>query len=133
MLISSADNASTDFGDAAVTPAGDLIASAVGGTLYLQRIRGGARVQVASGDVKNPRWRADGHELYYLANGHLMAATVTGVDPIHVGSPHALLEFGGSLYWPSQDGQRFLAAVPQTAGVQSGIGVVLNWTGLVDK
>jgi serine/threonine protein kinase len=133
MLISSVDDASINFADAAVTRAGDLIASAVGGTLYVQPIRQSGRETVDSGKSHSPRWRADGRELYYVNNGYLMAVDITGVGPIRVGKAHKLLEFQGDLFSPTRDGQRFLVAIPYTSTVPSQIGVVLNWFSLVPK
>ena len=127
-------NANTDFNVAAVTRKGDLIASVVGGkVLYVQRIRGGPRVQVASGNLGSPRWRADGHELYFPSAGHMMAVDVSAGDPVKVGAPHTLFEFRGSFYSPTQDGQRFLVAVPQASGDRPPVNIVLNWTSPRDK
>jgi serine/threonine protein kinase len=130
-----AENANAGFLDAAVTRKGDLIASVPGGTaLYVQPIRGrAARVTVDRGKVASPRWSADGRELYYLSNGHLMAADISGVDPVIAGRPHQLFEFRGSIFSPSRDGQRFLAAVPQASGEGNAADIILNWTNLPGK
>jgi len=127
------ENANMGFSDAAVTRKGDLIASVGRGALYVQPIRGGARVPIDRGSVASPRWRADGRELYYLSGGHVMAADISGGDPVQVGPPHRLFEFHGALFSPSQDGQRFLAAVPQASGDSDAVNVILNWTNLSDK
>jgi eukaryotic-like serine/threonine-protein kinase len=135
ILVSSAARASTNFADAAVTGAGDLIASVAENVLYVQPIRReSARVRVDAGSkIARPKWRADGHELYYLDGAHVMAVDVGGANPPVVGNPHPLIEFAGDAYAPTHDGQRFLAAVPQTSSVPNGIGVVLNWARLVGK
>jgi hypothetical protein len=129
-ILIAAENDSSDFYDAAVTRKGDLIARAVAGrVLYVQPTRGsGARVAVDRGNVASPRWRADGHELYYLSDGHLMAADISGVDPVVAGHPRKLFEFRGSFFSPSRDGQRFLAAVPESSGESNAPGIILNWT-----
>ncbi|HEY2433223.1 MAG TPA: protein kinase [Vicinamibacterales bacterium] len=133
-IINSAENANIDFGDAAVTRKGDLIASVVGrSALYVQPIRSSRRTLVSGGSVAYPRWRADGHELYFIAAGHLMAADVSGGDPVKVSMPHPLFEFRGSMYSPTRDGQRFLALVPQASGQPAPVGIVLNWTSLHAK
>ena len=137
-----ADNPDTSFEEAAVTTAGDLVASIVGGktarSLYVQPIRrGGTRVQVAIGSqIWEPRWRADGRELYYIdkAIHRLMAVEIKSTDPVKVGTPHALLEFDHWQYAPSRDGQRFLAAVsPASPTAPNVIDVVLNWSRVVEK
>jgi eukaryotic-like serine/threonine-protein kinase len=130
-----AENENGGFYGAAVTRKGDLIASVAGGTaLYVQPIRGrSARVLVDRGNVASPRWRADGRELYYLSKGHLMAADISGVDPVVAGPPRTLLEFRGSFFSPSRDGRRFLAAVPQDSGESNAADIILNWTSLPRK
>ena len=133
VLISSAENATVDFVDAAVTPTGTLIASAVNGTLYVQPIRRGGRVTVGNGKIHFPRWRADGRELYYLNDAYLMAVEITSADPIRLGLPQRLFELKDGFYSPGREGQRFLVAIPRTSTVPSQVGVVLNWPRLVDK
>jgi hypothetical protein len=96
-IVTRAENGNIDFGDAAVTRAGDLIASVVGrSALYVQPTRGATRTLVASGSAAYPRWRADGRELYFLSTRHLMAVDVSPGDPVTFGKPHALFEFRGS-------------------------------------
>jgi hypothetical protein len=137
-----ADNPDTDFSEAAVTPAGDLIASIVGGKtarpLYVQPVRpGAARALVKTGSlIWEPRWRPDGRELYYIDKSidRLMAVDVKSADPVQVGIPHALFEFHGLKYAPSRDGQRFLAAVPlASSSAPNVIDVMLNWPRVVEK
>jgi serine/threonine protein kinase len=121
----------TNLVDVAVEPAGRFMAYAVDGTLYVRAVRKGTRVPVASGGAQHPRWRADGRELYYLSGGHVMAAEMSGSDPVPVGSPRQLFEFKGSQFSPARDG-RFLAAVP-TSTEPSAVNVVFNWASLLPK
>lgn len=64
----------------------------------------------------------------HVSGGNLMAVDVTISAPLEVGTPHKLFEFKGSAFSPSQDGQRFLAAVPQPVREPPpSVNVVLNW------
>ena len=75
----------------------------------------GRPTQISDGSGSEPRWRADGKELYYIAgDGGLVAVPIdtTGAD-IRAGRPARL--FGGRdsrlrvwHYQPAPDGQRFL-------------------------
>jgi serine/threonine protein kinase/Tol biopolymer transport system component len=83
-----------------------------------------------------PRWRADGKELFYLAgDGNMMAVPIISDTPFQAGIPQALFHtglesFGGAggleHYAVSADGQKFLMNVP--AGVEAPpITVIVNW------
>ncbi|MFB3098471.1 MAG: protein kinase [Acidimicrobiia bacterium] len=96
---------------------------------------GGGKLQVSTGGGNDPRWRADGKELFYLeAARRLMAVPVDapGDGTLDLGVPAALFETTNDGYEPSSDGQRFLfveflqgtAAPPAT--------VVLNWPALLE-
>jgi Tol biopolymer transport system component len=86
-----------------------------------------------------PRWRADGHELYYLSDDRKLMAVEIGTGPAfsvprslfqtHVPAGVASLR---THYVPSRDGQRFLVN-EVTDGAASPITVVLNWTALLSK
>lgn len=82
-----------------------------------------------------PRWRADGREIYYLSEDRKLMAVSVGPGP-SFGVPQPLFQTGvpagvtanRTHYIPSRDGQRFLINT-QTAGpVSAPITVVLNWT-----
>jgi Tol biopolymer transport system component len=94
---------------------------------------------VSSASGFQPRWRADGRELFYLAFPGLRRYTVmsvpVGAGRSPVGQPTALFEFRGSApvsednrfnYSPSADGQRFLVNVYATDAEPS-LEVLLNW------
>jgi hypothetical protein len=101
--------------------------------------RGPWRVSTEGGT--EPRWRADGKEIFYLsADGNLMAASVTvSADgkTIETGKPSALFRpaiFGGfssgvrHQYAVAPDGKRFLVnTTTRSAEGASGVTVVLNW------
>ena len=117
--------------------------------VYLRPLNGSAplpdtrwQVSLSSTGGVQPRWRADGKELFYLDNadfesrGKIMSVTIgTGTNP--AGPPKALFEFRSSLivplgnifvYSPSPDGQRFLVDAFAT-DVQPTLEVISNWAG----
>jgi hypothetical protein len=87
-----------------------------------------------------PRWRADGKELFYMEgrpgrNYTLMAAPIQSGAAPGIGAPKALFEFNALTYItpfnaftysPSADGQRFLISV-FAATARPSIEVLLNW------
>jgi Tol biopolymer transport system component len=94
--------------------------------------------RVSTGPSREPRWRADGRELFYLdTSGERlkMMSVPIGAAPSPAGTPKLLFEFqaGGTLpflnhfvYSPSADGQRFLVNGFAT-GAQPSLDVILNW------
>lgn len=85
--------------------------------IYLQSIDGsGGKLQVSSQGGRDPHWRRDERELYYLApSGDLMAVDVSATPTMTLGTPHALfrqsidnVDPAGHYYAVSGDGQRFL-------------------------
>jgi serine/threonine protein kinase/Tol biopolymer transport system component len=99
----------------------------------------------------DPRWRADGRELYYLSpDGDVMAVDVQPGEAFETGAPRKLFSTGiavtfdttpqaglfETFYNVSADGERFLIAEPLPAqGAPSGVGapdeslhVIVNWT-----
>jgi serine/threonine protein kinase/Tol biopolymer transport system component len=98
--------------------------------------------QVSTGEGRHvePRWRADGKELFYLESVagtrriKLMSVTV-GLAPNPAGTPKELFEFVSLsavpqenyfLYSPAADGQRFLINVFATEA-QPSLEVIQNW------
>jgi hypothetical protein len=96
--------------------------------------------QVSTAQGREPRWRADGKELYYLerATGtrrfKVMSVPIVAAS-IPFGTPTPLFEFQSFsavlqnnrfLYSPSADGQRFLVNVFATEA-QPSLEVLLNW------
>jgi Tol biopolymer transport system component len=88
-----------------------------------------------------PRWRADGREIYYLAEDRkLMAVPVSqGAAPFGVPRPlfqtevHTGVNLLRTHYVPSRDGSRFLVQARSRDLVPVPITVVLNWTVLLKK
>jgi hypothetical protein len=108
--------------------------------IYVRPFPGpGGQWQVSTAGGKDPRWRPDGKELYYIApDGHLMAAPIassgTALQP---GLPTALFQprilFGGTpnllyrqQYDVAPDG-RFLINVNVDESTAAPITVITNW------
>jgi serine/threonine protein kinase len=112
--------------------------------VYVQAFPGpGAKSLVSTEGGAQPRWRADGRELFYIGlDGKLMAAPITlaeGGQRLEAGTPVALFLTsiaGGPIpatgpfrhqYAVAQDGQRFLINVATEEAVTSPITLVLHW------
>jgi Tol biopolymer transport system component/predicted Ser/Thr protein kinase len=101
------------------------------------------RWRVSSAGGTEPRWRADGKEMYYIsADGKLMAVDVTAAPTAPVfqsGVPHALFaaQISGSNftfgYDVTRDGKRFLMTVPSAHGTPTPMTLVLNWQSTLRK
>jgi eukaryotic-like serine/threonine-protein kinase len=96
---------------------------------------GPKRLISTAGGVE-PRWRADGRELFYVAlDGKLMAVNVTTGPVFQAGVPKVLFqtpvvrrEFGViGVPEPASDGKRFLFEVPPDQTAQPPFIVVQNW------
>ncbi len=97
----------------------------------------GSELVVSNGGGSQPRWRRDGKEVFYFADGgKLMAVDVTTSPALKIGVPHLLFQaaiFGGGLSneilrWDAaSDGQRFLINTVPGENVSAPITVVLNW------
>ena len=105
-----------------------------------------SKLLVSVGGGSQPRWRADGRELYYYApNRKLMAVEVNGDGgAFTVGTARPLFEIrvfgtvdqsfpGNGYYTTTRNGNRFLVpSLPETPERQQ-INVVLNWTADLKK
>ena len=88
-----------------------------------------------------PRWRADGREIYYLAEDRKLMAVPVSSGSAPFGVPTALFQTdvhaGVSMfrthYVPSRDGTRFLVHTRSGDLVPASITVVLNWTAGLKK
>ncbi len=99
----------------------------------------GRKRQISTEGGGNPKWRGDGREMYYLANGgKLMAASVDGSgDTFKVESETELfraprLAVGNSDYDVTADGERFLLNVVTEDSFEP-INLMINWTSLLDR
>jgi Tol biopolymer transport system component len=100
----------------------------------------GARIQVSTNGGSQPRWRGDGHELFFMGlDSRLMAAPIAidGKGQLQAGLPVGLFiarTAGGPVpipqkqqYVVSADGQRFLLNSLTDEATTSPITLILNW------
>ncbi len=98
---------------------------------------GSATTRISNSGGKEPRWRADGKELYYLSDSGLMAVSVRTRPggPLQAGVPGALFELHSNhivpesnlfSYSSSADGQRFLTKILPEAALPT-LNVITNW------
>jgi len=90
---------------------------------------------VSSNGGMQPRWRADGKELFYVSPDRKLMAVDTKTGPsFEAGAPHVLFE--SPLFLPAQalfrydvtpDGQRFLMILPTTGVGSAAATVMMNW------
>jgi Tol biopolymer transport system component len=99
------------------------------------------RWMISTSGGYEPRWRADGREIYYLSQDRtLMAVTVSsGAAPFGVPQPlfqtdvHAGVNVLRTHYVPSRDGSRFLINTRSREVAPVSITVVLNWPAALKK
>ncbi|HEX2455773.1 MAG TPA: protein kinase [Vicinamibacterales bacterium] len=108
--------------------------------IYVETVpRSDKKWPVSTNGGYEPRWRADGHEIYYLAEDRTLMAVPVGAGP-SFGIPKPLFQTHvppgvtslRTHYVPSRDGQRFLVSVA-TDTIAPPITVVLNWTASLNK
>jgi len=94
----------------------------------------GGKWQVSTTGGREPSWRADGKELFYVLGEKLMAVDVkTDSEIFEAGAPKPLFDvrlqppIWRTRYQVAANGQRFLVNVPVDASSPSPITVVLNW------
>jgi len=101
----------------------------------------GAKVQISTGGGFEPKWRADGQELFFVTlDRKLMAVTVqaspSGRPSLEPGVPRLLFESQiavtaatglTSYYEPSADGRRFLINAREERAGESPVTIVVNW------
>jgi Tol biopolymer transport system component len=83
-----------------------------------------------------PRWRADGREIYYLSEDRKLMAVSVSPGTVPFGAPrslfqtevHAGVNVSRTHYVPSRDGSRFLVHTRSRDLAPVSITVVLNWT-----
>jgi serine/threonine protein kinase len=90
--------------------------------------------QVSTDGGYEPRWRGDGHEIYYLSEDRKLMAVAVGAGPSFA-VPKVLFQTRvpegvtsrRTHYVPSRDGQRFLVNTQSGDAFPNPITVVLNW------
>ena len=108
--------------------------------VYVQPfLRAGAKHRISPNGGRNPHWRADGRELFYLdATGTMTAVPIDATDTFAYGVPKTLFPVGvistNNLYAVTRDGQRFLvnARLRNTPAVTP-LTVIVNWTSTLQK
>ena len=107
--------------------------------VYVETVpRSNQKWSISTNGGSEPRWRADGQELYYLAaDGTLMAVAVSspklafGIpQPLFRAGIHRGVSHARTNYVASSDGTRFLVNMVSDDVTQAAINVVLNWKGL---
>jgi len=101
--------------------------------IYVQAIpANGHKRQISTAGGNQPRWRRDGHELFYVANDQtLMGVPVKTGVAFEMDTPRPLFQFdsvslNGFSYQPTSDGQQFLVTT-SVDNTTPQITVVLNW------
>jgi hypothetical protein len=96
---------------------------------------------VSPSDGTEPRWKADGKELYYVSGNKLLAVPVkTDGARFEAGVPRVLFEarFAAqgrrNRYVAARDGRFLVNTLPeQTQTERSSISVLVNWQASVSK
>ena len=109
--------------------------------VYLETALGGAPKQVSVDGGMSPHWRADGKELYFVADRKLMAVSVKPGPELTFGTPQVLFtepnlfqDTRGVTYQPSTDGKQFLMLLPVGgAPAARPLTVVSDWRAAVHK
>jgi serine/threonine protein kinase len=108
--------------------------------VYVETVpRSDRKWPVSTNGGYEPRWRADGREVYYLSDDRKLMVVAVGAGP-SFGIPQPLFQTrvpegvaaNRTHYVPDKDGQRFLVNAAGDAPI-SPITVVLNWTALLKK
>ncbi len=100
----------------------------------------GAKYQVSVTGGYQPKWLADGKELFFLApNNAMTAAAIDATNQFERSTPQMLFGIGNApltgrhAYSVSRDGQRFLINMPQERPNAGALNVVVNWLAAVQK
>jgi hypothetical protein len=108
--------------------------------IYVETLpRSDRRWSVSTNGGYEPRWRADGREIYYLSDDRTLMAVAVGAGP-SFGIPEPLFQTrvpgrptaNRTHYVSSRDGGRFLVNMTTDARAAP-ITVVLNWTATLKR
>ena len=93
--------------------------------------------QTSTSGGTQPRWRADGKELYYMdPGGRMMAVPITTGTSFEQGAPSVLFQTDPKeivasseryVYDATRDGQRFLVNTKVESADRQSMLVILNW------
>jgi len=99
--------------------------------IYVQRLDDmrpvGGPQRISDGGGRQPQWRRDGTELFFLANGKMMAVDTRLDRDLPAGKPRELFDLEGSMYAVTPDGQRFLVVLPEPTSTAEAAVVILDW------
>jgi Tol biopolymer transport system component len=99
----------------------------------------GGKQQISASGGTEPRWRADGKEIFYVAQDGTLTTAEVAIrgNAIEVGAVRSLgipvVRGRGWLYDVTSDGQRFLVAVPPQQKSAGLLTLVYNWPLLLKK
>ena len=102
----------------------------------------GEKIPISNGGGYEPKWRADGRELFYIAkDGQLMSVAIAPGPTLDVGRSQALFQtkldvVNLPFFWRydvAPDGQRFLMIQPSHDRATAAATVVLNWQVLMPR
>jgi eukaryotic-like serine/threonine-protein kinase len=101
---------------------------------------GTPRIQISSDGGREPRWRKDGRELFYLSpDGAMMAVTLNPAPTLQASAPRELFR-GGALtggvsptYSVSSDGQQFLMVDPVGDLQTDHLTVIAHWSAALTR
>ena len=136
-------NEVTPGSEGQISPDGHWLAyTYVPGDVFVQSFPGrGGKEQISNKGGAQPRWRADGAELFYIApDKKLMAVPVQTGAKFVAGTPHALFQtritgarFVHFQYDVTPDGQRFLINSLSPENTAPPLTLVLNWNAQLKK
>jgi Tol biopolymer transport system component/tRNA A-37 threonylcarbamoyl transferase component Bud32 len=114
--------------------------------VYVQRVEGmrlaGGPIRVSENGGRDPLWRRDGSELFFMNGATVLAAAFNAVGDRPAAAPRALFTIAGFApgrgrygrrFAVTPDGQRFVATVSTTDGPSHPATVVLNWRQSLDR
>ena len=103
--------------------------------VYVQALSGASgRWQVSTEGGRNPRWRGDGRELFYLAGAdRLMAAEVTPGEVPLFGAPRELFVQAIDSFEVAPDGQTFVVLRPADSDLDRPLVLVTDWQARLDR
>ena len=102
--------------------------------------RGEGKWQVSTGGGRQPRWRGDTKELFFLTMGNeLMAAEIREKNAsLEIGTPQILFRTSSApsafrTYDVTRDGMKFIFIAQPSENTAIGITLITNWLRLLDK
>jgi eukaryotic-like serine/threonine-protein kinase len=102
--------------------------------------RGEGKWQVSTGGGRQPRWRGDSRELFFLTTGNkLMAAEVREKNAsLEIGIQQSLFQTSSApsafrTYGVTRDGKRFIFTTESSESSATPITLITNWPALIDK